>query len=93
MDKNRICWSWAKDIMGYTHMLLIFFQISRQNVFVWKVSFNKKKLTKTKKELKGYILLFSCSASRDVYFELLPNLTTSEFIRGLKRLIARRGIT
>ena len=41
--------------------------------------------------MKEYILLFSCSGSRAVYLELVPNLTTSEFIRCLKRLIARRG--
>ena len=47
--------------------------------------------SKTRKYLKEYILLFSCSGSRAVYLELVPNLTTSEFIRCLKRLIARRG--
>ena len=29
----------------------------------------------TRKDLKGYILLFSCSVSRAVYLELVPNLT------------------
>ena len=45
----------------------------------------------TRKDLKAYILLFLCSVSRAVYLELVPNIT-SEFIRCLKKLIARRGI-
>ena len=36
-----------------------------------------------------YILLFSCSVSRAVYLQLVPNFT-SEFIRCLKRLMVRR---
>ena len=47
--------------------------------------------TKSKKESKAYILLFSCSLSRAVHLELTPNLTTNEFIKCFKRLIARRG--
>ena len=47
--------------------------------------------TKTKKESKAYILIFSCSVSRAVHLELLPNTTTKEFLNCLKRLIAHRG--
>ena len=47
--------------------------------------------SKTRNDLKAYIILLSCSASRAVYKELVPNLTTSEFIKCLKRLIARSG--
>ena len=47
--------------------------------------------SKTTKDLKAYILLFSFSVTKAVYLELVPNVTTSEFIRCLKRLIARRG--
>ena len=47
--------------------------------------------TKTKKESKAYILIFSCSVSRGVHLELIPNTTTEEFLKCLKRLIARRG--
>ena len=46
--------------------------------------------TKSKKESKAYILLFSCSLSRAVHLELTPNLTTNDFIKCFKRLIARR---
>ena len=42
----------------------------------------------TRKDLKAYILLFSCSVSRALY--LVPNLTTSEFIRCPKKLIPMR---
>ena len=47
--------------------------------------------SKTTKDLKAYILLFSFSVTKAVYLELVPNVTTSEFIRCLKGLIARRG--
>ena len=40
---------------------------------------------------KSYILLFSCSVSRAMHLELVPNLTTQEFIKSMKWLIARRG--
>ena len=48
-------------------------------------------LSKTRKDLKACILLFSCCVSRAVFLESGPKLTTSEFGRCLKRLIARRG--
>ena len=44
-----------------------------------------------KKEGKAYILLFACSLTRAIHLELLPNQTAEEFIRSLKRFIARRG--
>ena len=47
--------------------------------------------SKGKKDLKTYILLFSCSVSGDVHLELVPNLTTKEFVKGFKKLISRRG--
>ena len=47
--------------------------------------------TKTKKESKAYILIFSCSVSRAVHLELIPNTTTKELVKCSKRLIARRG--
>ena len=46
---------------------------------------------KTKKEGKAYILLFACSLTRAVHMELLPNQTAEQFIKHLKRFIARRG--
>ena len=42
-------------------------------------------------EAKSYIVLFSCSLTRAVFLDLLPSLETKEFIKSLKRLIARRG--
>ena len=41
--------------------------------------------------LQYYILLFSGSVSRAIYLELVPNLTTQEFIKSMKRVIARLG--
>ena len=50
-----------------------------------------KYLEKPKKEKKAYVALYSCSLIRGVFLELLPSLETGEFIKSLKRLIARRG--
>ena len=50
-----------------------------------------KYLEKPKKEKKAYVALYSCSLTRGVFLELLPSLETGEFIKSLKRLIARRG--
>ena len=36
-------------------------------------------------------MLFTCSLTRAVHLEILPNQTTQEIIQALKRLIARRG--
>ena len=44
-----------------------------------------------KTEKKAYIVLFACSLTRAVYVELLHSLHAQEFIRTLKRFIARRG--
>ena len=46
---------------------------------------------KGEKDVKVYFLLFTCSLTRAVHLEILPNQTTQEFIQALKRLIARRG--
>ena len=43
------------------------------------------------KQNKSYILLFTCSLSRAIHLELVPNQTTEEFITTFKRLIARTG--
>ncbi|XP_028408199.1 uncharacterized protein LOC114530777 [Dendronephthya gigantea] len=50
-----------------------------------------KYLKKSKREGKAYIILYACSLTRATYLELLPNQETSEFVRSLKRLVARRG--
>ena len=47
--------------------------------------------TKSKKEIKVYILLFTCSISRAAHLEELPNQTTGGFIKALKQLTATRG--
>ena len=36
--------------------------------------------SKNKAKAKSYILLFSCSVSRAAHLELVPNITTQEFI-------------
>ena len=38
-----------------------------------------------------YLLPFTCSLSRAIHLEVLPNQTTQEIIHALKRSIARRG--
>ena len=51
----------------------------------------KKEGKKPIQEGKAYILLFSCNLTRAIHLELLPNQTTEEFIKSLKRFTARRG--
>ena len=46
---------------------------------------------RAKTEEKAYLALCACSLTRGLLLEVLPNLATSEFLRSLKRLIARRG--
>ena len=41
---------------------------------------------------KAYVCLFTCSLSRAVHLEVVPNLSTAAFIRCLRRFIARRGL-
>ena len=36
-------------------------------------------------------MLYTCSLTRALHLEILPNQTTQELIQALKRLIARRG--
>ncbi|XP_068707968.1 uncharacterized protein [Montipora foliosa] len=50
-----------------------------------------KYLSKTKKEMEAYIVLYACSLTREVYLDLLPSQSTDEFLSSLKRFIARRG--
>lgn len=46
---------------------------------------------KRKEEQKAYVVLYSCSLTPGVFLELLPSLETTELIKSLKQLIARRG--
>ena len=47
--------------------------------------------TKGKRDVKVYLLLFTCSVTKAVHLERLSNQTTQEFIQVLKQLKARRG--
>ena len=47
--------------------------------------------SKSEKDLKAYISLFSCSVSRDVDLNLVSNFSTGNFIKSFRRLISRRG--
>ena len=40
---------------------------------------------------KAYLAFYSCSLIRSLFLEVLPKMATNEFLRSLKRLIARRG--
>ena len=42
-------------------------------------------------EGKGYLVLYTCSLTRALYLEVLPNLETTTFLACLKRFVARRG--
>ena len=45
---------------------------------------------KGKRDIKVYLLLFTCSLTRTVHLHILPNQITQEFIQASKQLIARR---
>ena len=47
--------------------------------------------SKNKVISKSNIFLFSCSVSRAIHLELVPNLSTQEFIKSTKIIIARWG--
>ena len=49
-----------------------------------------KYVSKTKKEMEAYIVLYTCSLTRAILSDLLPDQSMDEFLRSLKRLIARR---
>ena len=55
--------------------------------FAGPLKFPKKKV----QDGKTYVVLYACSLTRGIYLELLSSLDTSEFLRYLKRFIARRG--
>ena len=44
-----------------------------------------------KYEGKACNLLFACSLTRPLHLEILPDLATEEFLKCLKRFIARKG--
>ena len=46
---------------------------------------------KNRREEKAYILLFTYGLTRAIHLEILPEQTTYEFIRALKRLISKKG--
>ena len=53
--------------------------------------FVKDIYSKTSEMYKCYICLFTCATSRAVHLELTPDMTTSAFIRSVKRFVSRRG--
>ena len=44
-----------------------------------------------KSEGKAYIILSTCSLTRALYLEVLPDMTCEEFLGSFKRMIANRG--
>ncbi|MEE4247410.1 MAG: DUF1759 domain-containing protein [Kangiellaceae bacterium] len=41
---------------------------------------------------KGYIVLFTCAATRAIHIEFVTDMTSATFLRALRRFCARRGI-
>ena len=46
---------------------------------------------RSKTELKAYIILYTCSLTRGINIELLPDMSCVEFLASLKRFVAARG--
>ena len=44
-----------------------------------------------KSEDKSYILIYTCSLTRGLHLELMPNLSCEEFLASFKRFVAVRG--
>ena len=44
-----------------------------------------------KQEGKAYLTVYACSLTRALHLEVLTTMKTTEFLRSLKRFIARRG--
>lgn len=44
------------------------------------------------KTTKGYIALFICLTTKAIHLELVPDMSTAEFVMSLENFIARRGI-
>ena len=49
--------------------------------------------SQTKEAYKCYIASFTCASTRAIHLELCVDLQTSSFIRALKRLTSRRGLS
>jgi hypothetical protein len=47
---------------------------------------------RSKKTTKAYICLFVCFSTKAIHLELVSDLTAANFLNGLKRFIARRGM-
>jgi hypothetical protein len=47
---------------------------------------------RSKKTTKAYICLFVCFSTKTIHLELVSDLTAANFLNGLKRFIARRGM-
>ena len=50
------------------------------------------KATGSTRGTKAWICLYTCCTVRAVHLDLVPDLTTSSFLRSLKRFAARRGL-
>lgn len=47
----------------------------------------------TKKPIKSYITLFTCSSTRTIHLELVPDMGTVSFLQALRRFFATHGIS
>ena len=44
-----------------------------------------------KDQIKSWVCLFTCTAARAIYLELVEDMTPEQFLYALRRFIARRG--
>ena len=52
-----------------------------------------KYLSKSKREMKAYIVLYACFVTRAVYLEILPNVSVEEAIRSIQKIFLDNGKT
>ncbi|XP_020601434.1 uncharacterized protein LOC110040534 [Orbicella faveolata] len=48
--------------------------------------------SRSKRSNKTYIAIFTCASSHAIHLEIVPDLSTSSFVRCFKRFIFRRGL-
>ncbi|XP_020605307.1 uncharacterized protein LOC110044129 [Orbicella faveolata] len=68
------------------------FAFSRIGVDFAGLVYVRNVYSRSKRSNKAYIAIFTCASYRAIHLEIVPDLSTSSFMRCFKRLIFRRGL-